>query len=89
MCHFTLETWASIMYWRGTIYSPKHFSEKKYDASNSIQKNLINEIANNALITQKSNIKILDRGPGRIICPTEIDPEQLRKQFVPTDSALL
>lgn len=65
---------------------PKAFLRKKYDASNSIQKNLINEIANNALITQKSNIKILDRDPAEYL--PEIDPEQLRKQFVPTDSAL-
>lgn len=65
---------------------PKAFLRKKYDASNSIQKNLINEIANNALITQKSNIKILDRDPAEYL--PEIDPEQLRKQFVPTEKEL-
>lgn len=65
---------------------PKAFLRTKYDPSNSIQKNLINEIANTALITQKSNIKILDRSPAEYL--PEIDQEQLRKQFVPTDSEL-
>ena len=65
---------------------PKAFLRKKYDPSHSIQKNLINEIANNVLITQKSNIKILDRDPAEYL--PEIDAEQLRKQFVPTDVAL-
>ncbi len=65
---------------------PKNFLRKKYDASNSIEKNLINEIANNALITQKSNIKILDRDPSEYL--PEISQEQLRKQFVPTDKEL-
>lgn len=65
---------------------PKAFLRKKYDPNNSIDKNLINEIANTALVTQKSNIKILDRPPHEYL--PEIDQEQLRKQFVPTDSDL-
>ena len=65
---------------------PKAFLRAKYDASNSIQKNLINEIANNALITQKSNIKILDRDPAEYL--PKINQEQLRLQFVPTDTEL-
>lgn len=65
---------------------PKAFLRKKYDPNNSIDKNLINEIANTALITQKSNIKILDRAPYEYL--PEINQEQLRKQFVPTDSDL-
>lgn len=65
---------------------PKAFLRKKYDASNSIEKNLINEIANNALITQKSNIKILDNDPADYLL--DIDEEQLRKQFVPLDREL-
>lgn len=65
---------------------PKNFLKKKYDASNSIHKSMINEISNNALITQKSNIKILDKDPA-VYLP-KIDQEQLRKQFVPLDPSL-
>jgi hypothetical protein len=65
---------------------PKAYLRKKYDASNSLEKNLMNEIANQALITQKSNIKILDHPPEEYL--PEIDQEQLRKQFVPLDPNL-
>jgi len=65
---------------------PKNFLKKKYDASNSIHKNMINEISNNALITQKSNVKILDKDPAEYL--PEIDQKQLRKQFVPNDPDL-
>lgn len=65
---------------------PKAFLRQKYDSSNTIQKNMVNEIANKAFITQKSNLKILDRPPAEYL--PEIDQEQLRKQFVPTDHDL-
>ena len=65
---------------------PKAFLRTKYDSSRSTDKNLMNEIANKAFITQKSNIKILDRPPAEYL--PEIDEEQLRKQFVPLDPQL-
>jgi hypothetical protein len=65
---------------------PKAFLRKKYNPSNTIHKSLINEIANIALITQKSNIEILDGAPSEYL--PKIDQEQLRKQFIPTESAL-
>lgn len=65
---------------------PKSYLYKKYDSSNSIQKNMINEIANKAFITQKSNVKILDNPPSEYL--PKIDAEQLRKQFVPLDEEL-
>jgi hypothetical protein len=65
---------------------PKAFLYKKYNSSSSIHKAMVNEIANIAFITQKSNIKILDGDPSEYL--PKIDPEQLRKQFVPTDSSL-
>ena len=61
---------------------PKAFLYKKYNSANSIQKAMVNEIANIAFITQESNIEILDGDPADYL--VKIDPEQLRKQFVPT-----
>ena len=65
---------------------PKAFLYKKYNSGNSIQKALVNEIANIAFITQQSNMDILDGDPAEYL--PKIDAEQLRKQFVPTDSSL-
>ena len=65
---------------------PKAFLYKKYNSGNSIQKALVNEIANIAFITQQSNMDILDGDPLEYL--PKIDAEQLRKQFVPTDSSL-
>lgn len=65
---------------------PKAFLYKKYNSGNSIQKALVNEIANIAFITQQSNMDILDGDPAKYL--PKIDAEQLRKQFVPTDSSL-
>jgi len=65
---------------------PKAFLYKKYNSGNSIQKALVNEIANIAFITQESNMEILDGDPGEYL--PKIDPEQLRKQFVPTEKDL-
>ncbi|MDT0552119.1 GmrSD restriction endonuclease domain-containing protein [Urechidicola vernalis] len=65
---------------------PKAFLYKKYNSSSSIHKAMVNEISNIAFITQKSNIKILDGDPSEYL--PSIDPEQLRKQFVPTDASL-
>ena len=65
---------------------PKAFLYKKYNSGNSIQKAMVNEIANIAFITQESNMAILDGDPGEYL--PKIDPEQLRKQFVPTDESL-
>ncbi|MDN3205646.1 GmrSD restriction endonuclease domain-containing protein [Algoriphagus sediminis] len=65
---------------------PKAFLYKKYNSSNSIHKAMVNEISNIALITQKSNLEILDDDPNNYL--PKIEPEQLRKQFVPTDSKL-
>jgi hypothetical protein len=65
---------------------PKNYLYQKYDSSNSIQKNMINEIANKAFITQKSNMKILDNPPSEYL--PQIESEQLRKQFVPLDEEL-
>ena len=47
---------------------------------------MVNEIANIAFITQQSNMDILDGDPLEYL--PKIDTEQLRKQFVPTDSSL-
>ena len=65
---------------------PKAFLYSKYNSKNSIHKALVNEISNIAFITQESNISILDGDPAEYL--PKIDAEQLRKQFVPTDSAL-
>ncbi|MDN3725125.1 DUF262 domain-containing protein [Aequorivita sp. SDUM287046] len=65
---------------------PKAFLYKKYNSGNSIHKALVNEIANIAFITQKSNMEILDGDPAEYL--PKINTEQLRKQFVPTDSTL-
>lgn len=65
---------------------PKAFLYKKYNSNNSIHKAMVNEIANIAFITQESNMEILDGDPAEYL--PKIDPEQLRKQFVPTDPAL-
>lgn len=65
---------------------PKAFLYKKLNSSNSIHKAMVNEISNMALITQQSNMDILDKDPALYL--TQIDSEQLRKQFVPTDSNL-
>ncbi|MDF9794997.1 hypothetical protein OKW21_000260 [Catalinimonas alkaloidigena] len=65
---------------------PKAFLYKKYNSKNSVHKALINEIANIAFITQQSNIEILDTDPAEYL--PKIDAEQLRKQFVPTNTEL-
>ncbi|MBO3098292.1 GmrSD restriction endonuclease domain-containing protein [Gelidibacter pelagius] len=65
---------------------PKAFLYKKYNSSSSIHKAMVNEISNIAFITQKSNMEILDGDPAEYL--PKIDPEQLRKQFVPTDASL-
>jgi hypothetical protein len=65
---------------------PKAFLYKKYNSNNSIHKAMVNEISNIAFITQESNMEILDGDPAEYL--PEIDPEQLRKQFVPTDHNL-
>ena len=65
---------------------PKAFLYQKYNSANSIQKAMVNEIANIAFITQESNIAILDGDPNDYL--VKIDSEQLRKQFVPTDNRL-
>ena len=65
---------------------PKAFLYKKYNSSNSLDKSMVNEIANMALITQKSNMAILDGDPADYL--PEIPGEQLRKQFVPIDNEL-
>ena len=65
---------------------PKAFLYKKYNSGSSIHKALVNEIANIAFITQESNMAILDGDPAEYL--PKIDPEQLRKQFVPTDNTL-
>lgn len=65
---------------------PKAFLYKKYNSNNSIHKAMVNEIANIALVTQLSNIEILDKDPAFYL--PKIDPVQLRKQFVPTETEL-
>lgn len=65
---------------------PKAFLYKKYNSSNSIHKAMVNEISNIAFITQKSNMAILDGDPGEYL--PNINQEQLRKQYVPTDTGL-
>lgn len=65
---------------------PKAFLYKKYNSGNSIHKAMVNEISNIAFITQKSNMEILAGDPAEYL--PKINPEQLRKQFVPTDSTL-
>lgn len=63
---------------------PKSFLYKKLNSSNSIHKAMVNEISNMAFITQQSNMDILAKDPALYL--PEIATEQLRKQFVPTDS---
>ncbi|MCB0745953.1 MAG: DUF262 domain-containing protein [Ignavibacteriae bacterium] len=65
---------------------PKAFLYKKFNSGSSIHKAMVNEISNIAFITQRSNIEILDGNPADYL--PKIDPEQLRKQFVPTDASL-
>jgi hypothetical protein len=65
---------------------PKDFLYKKYNSNNSIHKAIINEIGNIAFITQESNMDIFTKEPGKYL--SEIDPIQLRKQFIPTDEKL-
>lgn len=65
---------------------PKAFLYRKYNSSNSIHKAMVNEISNIAFITQQSNIEILDKDPAEYL--NKIDPQELRKQFVPTDKTL-
>lgn len=65
---------------------PKSFLYKKYNSSNSLDKSLVNEIANMSLITQKSNMEILDGDPADYL--PKIEDNQLRKQFVPIDAEL-
>jgi len=65
---------------------PKAFLYKKLNSNNSIHKAMVNEIANIALITQQSNIAILDKDPAEYL--PNIDAAQRRKQFVPTDESL-
>ncbi len=60
---------------------PKNYLYKNYNSKNSLEKNMVNEIANKALITQRSNVEILDRAPEEYL--PGVDQEQLRKQFVP------
>lgn len=65
---------------------PKAFLYKKYNSANSIHKAMVNEIANIAFITKDSNLEILTTDPAEYL--PKIDAEQLKKQFVPTDSSL-
>lgn len=65
---------------------PKSFLYTKYSGKNSIHKAMVNEIANIAFITQKSNMEIFVSDPREYL--PKIDATQLRKQFVPTDEAL-
>lgn len=65
---------------------PKDFLYQKYNSSNSIQKAMINEIGNIAFITHESKLDIFTNDPKDYL--RKIDPEQLRKQFVPTDEEL-
>lgn len=65
---------------------PKAYLYSKYNSSNSVHKAKVNEIANIAFITQESNMAILDGDPGDYL--PNVDPVQLRKQFVPTDQEL-
>jgi hypothetical protein len=62
---------------------PKAFLYKKLNSANSIHKAMVNEISNMAFITQQSNMEILDKDPALYL--PEINIEQLRKQFVPTN----
>jgi len=65
---------------------PKDYLYKKYNSANTIHKRMVNEIANIAFVTSKSNKKILNRPPEEYL--KEIAPVQLRKQFVPTNRDL-
>ena len=65
---------------------PKDILYKRYDSANTIHRRMVNEISNIALITSKSNKKILNRPPSEYF--NEIAPIQLRKQFVPANKDL-
>lgn len=65
---------------------PKSYLYNKYSSSNRLERNMVNEIANKALVTHKSNMKIFVTSPEEYL--PMIPQEQLRKQFVPLDKTL-
>ena len=65
---------------------PKTYLKGKYDSRNSLEKNLVNEISNQALITKKSSSEFLNTPPSEYLL--DVSEEQLYKQFVPLDSEI-
>lgn len=65
---------------------PKSKLYKIFDSRHSYEKRLVNEIANMAFLTSQTNHSIFNNDPERYLA--NIDSEQLRQQYIPTDSIL-
>jgi hypothetical protein len=64
--------------------------DDKYNSSNSIDKRIVNEMANLAFITQETNLKISMRDPLEYLKEVEAKyPNALKKQFMPGEDLWL
>ena len=65
---------------------PKSLLYEHYSSKNTIDKRLVNEIANMAFLTENSNKTIFNNEPIKYL--PHIDKAELRKQFIPLDEEL-